>query len=52
MLPSSGQTDYEQSTRQRSVTFWKTKIHIVGTRGSVLVKALCYKPEGRGLETR
>jgi hypothetical protein len=23
-----------------------------GTRGSVVVKALCYKPEGRGFETR
>jgi hypothetical protein len=22
-----------------------------GARGSVVVKALCYKPEGRGLET-
>jgi hypothetical protein len=25
---------------------------IVGARGSVLVEALCYKPEGRGFETR
>jgi hypothetical protein len=24
----------------------------VGVRGSVVVKALCYKPEGRGFETR
>jgi hypothetical protein len=24
----------------------------VGARGSVVVKALCYKPEGRGFETR
>jgi hypothetical protein len=23
-----------------------------GARGSVMVKALCYKPEGRGSETR
>jgi hypothetical protein len=23
-----------------------------GTRGSVVVKALCYKPEGRGFDTR
>jgi hypothetical protein len=33
------------------------KIHIAyryvfGARGSILVKALCYKPEGRGFETR
>jgi hypothetical protein len=25
---------------------------IMGARGSVVVKALCYKPEGRGFETR
>jgi hypothetical protein len=24
----------------------------IGARGSVVVKALCYKPEGRGFETR
>jgi hypothetical protein len=24
----------------------------VGARGSVVVKALCYKPEGHGFETR
>jgi hypothetical protein len=23
-----------------------------GVRGSVVVKALCYKPEGRGFDTR
>jgi hypothetical protein len=26
--------------------------HYMGARGSVVVKALCYKPEGRGFETR
>jgi hypothetical protein len=25
---------------------------LMGTRDSVVVKALCYKPEGRGFETR
>jgi hypothetical protein len=25
---------------------------VVGARGSVVVKALCYKPEGRGFDTR
>jgi hypothetical protein len=25
---------------------------ITGARGSVVVKALCYKPEGRGFDTR
>jgi hypothetical protein len=25
---------------------------VVGARCSVVVKALCYKPEGRGFETR
>jgi hypothetical protein len=24
----------------------------IGARGSVVVKAICYKPEGRGFETR
>jgi hypothetical protein len=27
-------------------------LKMVGVRGSVVVKALCYKPEGRGFETR
>jgi hypothetical protein len=26
--------------------------HVSGARGSVVVKTLCYKPEGRGFETR
>jgi hypothetical protein len=25
---------------------------VLGARGNVVVKALCYKPEGRGFETR
>jgi hypothetical protein len=25
---------------------------VSGARGSVVVKALCYKPEGRGLDSR
>jgi hypothetical protein len=24
----------------------------IGARGSVVIKALCYKPEGRGFDTR
>jgi hypothetical protein len=27
-------------------------ILVLGARSSVVVKALCYKPEGRGFETR
>jgi hypothetical protein len=27
-------------------------VRLHGARGSVVVKALCYKPEGRGFETR
>jgi hypothetical protein len=27
-------------------------LKIKGARGSVVVKALCYKPEGRGFDTR
>jgi hypothetical protein len=26
--------------------------YIVGARGSVVVKALCYKPEGHGFDSR
>jgi hypothetical protein len=29
-----------------------TFLIVTGTRGSVVVKALCYKPEGRGFDTR
>jgi hypothetical protein len=29
-----------------------TPWHKVGARGSVVVKALCYKPEGRRFETQ
>jgi hypothetical protein len=28
------------------------ELFTVGTRGSVVVKALCYKPEGRGIASR
>jgi hypothetical protein len=27
-------------------------VHKLGTRGSVVIKAPCYKPEGRGFDTR
>jgi hypothetical protein len=27
-------------------------VHSGGARGSVVVKALCYKPEGRGFDSR
>jgi hypothetical protein len=27
-------------------------ITVMGARGSVVVKALCYKPEGRGFDAR
>jgi hypothetical protein len=30
----------------------KNKCNFIGARGSVVVKALCYKPEGRGFDTR
>jgi hypothetical protein len=29
------------------LNFW-----VIGARGSVVVKALCYKQEGRGFDTR
>jgi hypothetical protein len=27
-------------------------VYVLGARGSVVVKALCYKPEGRGFDSR
>jgi hypothetical protein len=32
--------------------FNEASSHKEGAHGSVVVKALCYKPEGRGSETR
>jgi hypothetical protein len=45
------------STLTHCVHFWKPKVLIrttefTGTRGSVVDWALCYKPEGRGIEFR
>jgi hypothetical protein len=37
-------------TTANSVIFFAHKR--IGARGSVVVKALCYKPESRGFETR
>jgi hypothetical protein len=34
------------------VNNYDINLYIMGARGSVVVKALCYKPEGRGFETR
>ena len=30
----------------------KTSMMCIGARGGVMVKALCYKPEGRGFDSR
>jgi hypothetical protein len=35
-----------------SLQLCSPKIVLVNSRGSVVVKALCYKPEGRGFDTR
>jgi hypothetical protein len=32
--------------------FYMLTIYHIGAHGNVVVKALCYKPEGRGFETR
>jgi hypothetical protein len=35
------------------ITVWSARnSKLKGARGSVVVKALCYKPEGRGFDTR
>jgi hypothetical protein len=33
-------------------SYSSSSIFIMGARGSVVVKALCYKPEGNGFDTR
>jgi hypothetical protein len=33
-------------------TFSDITSEMLGARGSIVVKALCYKPEGRGFDTR
>jgi hypothetical protein len=33
-------------------TIYKCNRFFIGARGSVVVEALCYKPEGRGIDTR
>jgi hypothetical protein len=44
-------TNRQPSTAQNF--FYLSLVFInVGARGSIVVKALCYKPEGRGFETR
>jgi hypothetical protein len=53
------------STELYAVISWKTEFFMLihyfatllvaqtkGTRGRVVVKALCYQPEGRGFDTR
>jgi hypothetical protein len=34
------------------VAYSRRNLFTVGARGSVVVEALCYKPEGRGFQTR
>jgi hypothetical protein len=36
----------------KQMTLHSTATVIGGARGSVVVKALCYKPEGRGFDSR
>jgi hypothetical protein len=38
-------------TEESAVSQWANSLGS-GARGSVVVKALCYKPEGRGFDTR
>jgi hypothetical protein len=35
-----------------SILILVTVFMVMGARGSVVVKVLCYKPEGRGFDTR
>jgi hypothetical protein len=38
--------------RKQMIVVYFLTLYKLGARGSVVVKALCYKPEGRGFETR
>jgi hypothetical protein len=42
----------EMVTIPSSINFKQVKLSRIGARSSIVVKALCYKPEGRGFETR
>jgi hypothetical protein len=42
----------QKNTRKNIRELIKLLPVYVGARGSVVVKALCYKPEGRGFDTR
>jgi hypothetical protein len=43
--------DWNLSPSKIILIFWEQVI-ITGARGNVVVKALCYKSEGRGFDTR
>jgi hypothetical protein len=45
-------TSNRRPLRRKTVSFSQCIRSELGVRGSVVVKALCYKPEGRGFETR
>jgi hypothetical protein len=44
--------NYTVAHPKRQHQFLPSATLFPGARGSVVVKALCYKPEGRGFETR
>jgi hypothetical protein len=48
----SQERDLKTSQKQFLKTFKCVIVHRNGARGSVLVKALCCKPEGRGFKSR
>jgi hypothetical protein len=49
--PTKSNTKETQNNCAKEYCFWIINMAL-GARGSVVVKALCYKPEGRGFETR
>jgi hypothetical protein len=51
-MSSSNKRHASQSWVDILTYIYKYAKHIYGARGSVVVKALCYKPEGSGFETR
>jgi hypothetical protein len=56
LFPSTGHMRSITIAEFILICFMHTEISndfdLIGARGSVVVKALCYKPEGRGFDSR
>jgi hypothetical protein len=46
------QLNYWHREKSKHNCRYHNSLYSIGARGSVVVKVLCYKPEGRGFDTR